>query len=641
MKKQTLLFLALLLIFMSGHCQTNGGLDISFGTNGKVITDMGYLTEKGFSVVLQTDGKIVVGGGAGPDDSNMRYMTILRYDSSGVLDPTFGTGGLAIIDAGMGSYGKKVFILPNGKMVIAGGNTVSGGQFVIARVNNDGSLDNSFGTSGITTTTIASGCHGNAAAMQSDGKFVIAGYAVVSGKLQFAVARYNTDGTIDSTFDADGVLTTAFGTISDQAFSVSIQQDGKVVVAGSTDVAIGGTKNDFAIARYNSDGSIDSTFSTDGKLTINFTYNDYNQAQSVSIQPDEKIIVAGYTKSSNTDYALARLFTDGSFDTSFGTNGKVTTDFNSTSDYIYSTIIQPDGKIVVNGNSSGNVSLARYNSNGTLDNTFNGTGKVLTYFQNPSYMSQTFSVIIQPNGKIILSGWVNSTTEKYHFLLLRYGWYNDNCADAISIPVYGASCGVPTTGNIANASQSINAISCNGSTGYSMYDVWFKFIATSTTHRITVVGSVNFNAVVDLRTGTCNGMNMDCADATGQGGTEVINQTAFTPGNTYYIRVYNFTYALPATTSFTICVTTPSVSVDEQSTENSLKIFPNPANDMLNIDIKENAKLEIINVQGQIVDTRILTDKTNNLDISKLSGGVYTLRIRTEEGTTARKLVKQ
>jgi|GEM_PF-362535 len=138
---------------------------------------------------------------------------------------------------------------------------------------------------------------------------------------------------------------------------------------------------------------------------------------------------------------------------------------------------------------------------------------------------------------------------------------NDDCSGATSLTVYGASCGGSTTGNTASATQSLPAITCNGLTGTADDDVWYKFVATATSHDITVIGSTNFNAVVDLHSGACPGTNINCADATLAGGTEVINATGLTIGSTYYIRVYDFGSTAPATTSFTICITTPSTNV--------------------------------------------------------------------------------
>ncbi len=137
---------------------------------------------------------------------------------------------------------------------------------------------------------------------------------------------------------------------------------------------------------------------------------------------------------------------------------------------------------------------------------------------------------------------------------------NDNCSGAVALTVYGAACGGATTGNVAYATQSIAAITCNGLTGTANDDVWYSFVATAAAHDITVVGSTSLNAVVDVRSGSCPGTNIYCADATLAGGTEVVHAVGLTIGNTYFVRVYDFGSSVPATTAFTICVTTPSSS---------------------------------------------------------------------------------
>ncbi len=150
---------------------------------------------------------------------------------------------------------------------------------------------------------------------------------------------------------------------------------------------------------------------------------------------------------------------------------------------------------------------------------------------------------------------------------------NDNCSGAIALTVYGATCGGATTGNVAGATQSLPAITCNSFSGTADDDIWYKFVATSTAHNITVVGSANFDAVIDLRSGACNGTNINCADATSSGGTEVINATGLTIGSTYFVRVYHYGSTVPATSTFTICITTPAPSNDNCSGAIALTVY--------------------------------------------------------------------
>ena len=221
-----------------------------------------------------------------------------------------------------------------------------------------------FGSSfqGIVTTTIGSYYDkGLSVTVQTDGKILVAGFSSNGRNYDFALVRYHADGSLDSSFSGDGKLTTDFGS-SDYGYSVTVQTDGKILVAG---LSWTGSYNDFALVRYNTDGSLDSSFSGDGKLTTDFgTREDYGQ--SVTIQTDGKILVAGSSKQgSNYDFALVRYNTDGSLDSSFSGDGKLTTDLGGT-DVGYSVTVQADGLIAVAGSGNPNFALVRYNPDGSL-----------------------------------------------------------------------------------------------------------------------------------------------------------------------------------------------------------------------------------------------------------------------------------
>lgn len=147
-------------------------------------------------------------------------------------------------------------------------------------------------------------------AIQPDGKIVVAGRARISegpSNDDFAVARYNTDGSLDTEFDGDGKVIVAFAGRFDEAFSVAIQDDEKIVAAGFS----GSTAEDFALARFNPNGSLDSTFDVDGRVTTSFGAG-RDGAYSVVIQPDDKIVAAGIATMTNLDFAIARYNPDGS-----------------------------------------------------------------------------------------------------------------------------------------------------------------------------------------------------------------------------------------------------------------------------------------------------------------------------------------
>jgi uncharacterized delta-60 repeat protein len=243
-----------------------------------------------------------------------------------------------------------------------------------------GDLDGIFGTGGTVTTDFAgNGDEARAVALQPDGKIVAAGGAL-GASVDFALARYRPDGTLDTAFGTGGKVTTDFGS-GEQAYAVAVQPDGKIVAAG-------GAVTGFELARYNADGSLDGTFGAGGKVTTRFGLGlPFTRAHAIVLQPDGKIVVAGTATSATVgDFGLARYNPDGTLDASFGAGGKVTTDIRGTdsSDFAWAVTLQPDGKLVVAGSTAGPTgdafALARYTPSGNLDGTFGSGGKVITGF---------------------------------------------------------------------------------------------------------------------------------------------------------------------------------------------------------------------------------------------------------------------
>ncbi len=391
-----------------------GDLDPTFDADGLVITDFATMDDSAAAVAIQSDGKIITVGRA--DESGNRNFALARYNTNGSLDITFDTDGKVTTDfAGGEDSAAAVAIQADGKIVVAGFATETGNRnFALARYNTNGSLDNTFDTDGKVTTDFSGDDSAAGVAIQADGKIVAVG--VTGVVTDFALARYNTNGSLDNTFDTDGKVTTDFDGDADGAAAVKIQADGKIVAAGqATDVL--GNRN-FGLARYNTNGSLDNTFDTDGKVTTDFA-GSLDQAFALAIQADGKIVAAGLALP-GPDFALARYNTNGSLDTGFDTDGKVTTDFAGESDVAFGVAIQANGKIVAAGLASvagdSNFGLARYNTNGSLDNTFSVDGKVTTDFG--SGINQAFGVAIQPDGKIVAAG--ETSTGDLDFAVARY-----------------------------------------------------------------------------------------------------------------------------------------------------------------------------------------------------------------------------
>ncbi len=247
---------------------------------------------------------------------------------------------------------------------------------------NPGDLDPTFGTNGQALADLGSASldAGRGIAIQPDGKLVVAGSSDAAGNFDFAVVRFNTTGSLDASFGSGGKVLTDFGAASDdEAHAVAIQPDGKLVVAGYSDASGGG---DFAIARYNVDGSLDASFGSSGKVLTDLGSANIDFALAVGVQPNGKIVAAGASRAAgNYDFAVIRLNTDGSLDAGYGSGGKELTDLGSI-DQATTLAIQPDGKIVAGGLSdaggSRDFALVRYNADGSLDAGFGSGGKVLS-----------------------------------------------------------------------------------------------------------------------------------------------------------------------------------------------------------------------------------------------------------------------
>ena len=306
-----------------------------------------------------------------------------------------------------------------------------------------GALDESFSGDGIATTNISGYMdRGQGIAIQPDGKIVLVGYTLGGQYYDFALVRYNSDGTPDSTFNgdgnSDGIITTEFGSLNAYACGVALQSDGKIVVVGYA--AFGANYGDFVVARYNPNGSLDSTFNGDGNsdgiITTDFAGNAdrASDVAMVMIGSEERIVVAGcaFDGANLYDFALARYTPNGTLDSTFngdGNNdGKITTDFTASSDRASSMVIQPDGKIVLAGEVMWNsypydtdFGLARYNSDGSPDASFNGDGnndgEITTQVGNAG--NAAGGLALQADGKIVAVGYAYIGSD-CNFAVVRY-----------------------------------------------------------------------------------------------------------------------------------------------------------------------------------------------------------------------------
>lgn len=413
----------------------DGDLDSSFGRSGKKMTDFHGGADLAQAVTVQPDGKIVVVGNTYQNnDYSHEDFALARYTPGGKLDDTFGTKGRVTTDfPGLAAVASAVVVQPDGKILVAGGAFplfVFAGHFKLARYNPDGTLDTGFGVGGIVTTNFGAGSFAFGLALQPDGKIVAAGTVFVdfssddSSDTDFGLARYNADGSLDTSFGTGGKVLTDFDGFNDDALDVFLQPDGKIVAAGSA-------KNpanfyDFALARYLPNGALDTGFGVAGKVRTDFGAQNFDRAHAAVLQPDGKIVAAGFASLAfgDTRYAVARYGADGTLDPSFSGDGKTRLHFGNCCERANSVLLQADGKVVVVGfpdseSSDSDFVLARLDAGGKLDPSFGKNGRVRTSFGNLNGGAN--GATLQADGKIIAVGFQATGTDKaVEFALARY-----------------------------------------------------------------------------------------------------------------------------------------------------------------------------------------------------------------------------
>ncbi len=382
-----LLILIAMLITSTSALAEGGALDPTFGTNGVVVTDLGGPSDTGINIVLQSDGKIVMAGSGN---------TIVRYNSDGTLDTAFGTGGklTAVI-------GGPVALQTDGKLIVGGG--MSGG-IGLARYTSSGMLDTTFGINGVASVWQNDNSNFRVSfgdlAIQPDGKIVVVGSqeAIGGNHVNCLIARFNANGTDEGFRD---FFNESNFPDSERNFckAVALQSDGKIILSGDAEPNFTGVAIILGRLMSGPVPQFDPTFGTNGHGTVVTPIASFTHGRgALAIQSDGKIVIAG---TSNGNLLAARYNSNGTLDTAFGGSGIVTTDLgqNETGNDV---AIQRDGKILVVGKSASNFLLVRYNSNGTLDTSFGDAGKVISNFGGGS--ASGLGIAIQPDGKILATG---------------------------------------------------------------------------------------------------------------------------------------------------------------------------------------------------------------------------------------------
>ncbi|MBK9176632.1 MAG: T9SS type A sorting domain-containing protein [Flavobacteriales bacterium] len=474
---------------------------------------------------------------------------------SGDLDLTFSNDGIVTThtQSGAREYGRCVAVQPDGRIVVGGSiqqQGVGGRSMLLARYLPDGTLDGSFGSGGIVTLIIGGqteGEHGiNGIALQPDGKIVAVGYSQVVGiGFHSAILRFNTNGTLDNTFSGDGIRLDDVVPDFDAYRDVAIQPNGRIVANG---YAATSTTYDVVVARYLANGTLDNSFSTDGFVLTDIGGVE-NYSYEVVLQPDGKIVVGGGGGeiSGPQHFLLARYTANGVLDAAFGNGGIVTSNFSTYTDYANALAIQPDGKLLAGGYISagiaGNMAVVRYMSDGMLDASF-GTGGVATFEHGMG--SMVYSMVLLPDGRIALGG--GSGGQIAAAMLLPDGTLDTGFSDDGLVAL---QLGTISGGNAAALQPDGKLILAGTRAGFSSLDdlVVLRY------HTATVVG---------IEEGMIHGA--------------------------------------------------------------ALRIFPNPAEELLNVQVDAHgAVLEIRSADGRLVRAQRTTSTTVVLDIADLESGMYVI----------------
>jgi uncharacterized delta-60 repeat protein len=365
-----------------------GDLDTTFGSGGKKSISFGG-TDHATAVLVQPNGRIVVAGGGGPRSS----FCVARLRSNGKLDPTFGSGGKRTFS--FGRENESAFdaaLQADGKILVVGDADF---RVAVARLKTDGSLDKTFSEDGKKVFTWGSLSRATGVLPLPNGKIVVTGFSgPETGNVK--AARLTAAGALDTTFGSGGIATADFGG-DDFGLSAARQANGRIVIAGLSRPTLSNDPSTAVVARLRTNGALDPDFDGDGRLTL----TGMPSASAVVVQPDRKILVAGYAPDGSV-MMLMRLNPNGTPDPTLGGDGTATVDFGGNDDFCNAMALQADGKIVLAGYIAGGlVAVARLNSDGSPDGTFSTDGRATIDFGDATFGN---AVALQGNGRIVVAG---------------------------------------------------------------------------------------------------------------------------------------------------------------------------------------------------------------------------------------------
>ncbi len=623
----------------------NGNLVADFGYNGIVTDDlrgMGAVNQAN-AVRVQPDGKIVIAGSSQDRNSISKYdFALARYNSNGTSDVSFGDQGKAFLSF-VGPYpanrgitpqdeAKSLSLQADGKVVVVGTGVVNGTQKIaVARYTSEGALDTEFSLDGKLAMSLNKvAAHPNTIAMQSDNKIIAGGYVPNSG---YALIRYLPDGVIDSTYGAEGRSFIYMG-VNSGVDKILVQPDGKTVALGNgRNTSIAGSK--FAMVRFNEDGFRDTSFGDEGKVYSEFSAQ-YSYVSTGALQSDGKILIGGrtYIPSKGRSFLLQRYNTDGTSDLNFGEDGSVTTSFEEDNTCeLLAMGVQSNGKIILAGKANDRFTLIRYLSNGDLDLDFGSEGIVQTELQGKSEISD---IIIQPDGKILVGGHmrVSSPSTQSVFALARY---NSNGTLDTSFGLNGK---VTTELEFEDYT-----IYYNESKIYSLVlqddgkIVAFGRLGTLDYLAVFVTVRYNIDGSIDTSFGNNGVVRTSSTD-----NFWIARRAILHPDNKLLVLGYFMDNETSGYALARYHLNGGTVGIEKVvNTNDPIKVYPNPSLGVFSVSSSEYSisKLKVINLLGQEVweqTTSLVKGEVANVNLSSENKGIFFLHIETD---SSRKSIKK
>ncbi|HUM46270.1 MAG TPA: T9SS type A sorting domain-containing protein [Chitinophagales bacterium] len=588
------------------YAQVPGTIDPSFANNGVLILQPNTIVTdvaNGMEVVSIDN---VLLAGSTETGFLLSDAAIYRILPDGALDATFGTGGVSIFDCGGNQdYVQAMKVLPNGKIVIAGGvyDGAEDVNFFAAQLTANGTLDPSFGTNGITIIPNPAGFGediANAIAIQPDGKIILAGSWAVPGFTDdhTTLVRLNINGTLDNSFGTNGIANvTNSGYTNDVAFDVLLLSDGSIITTGYADIL----DQRIIAEKFTSSGTLDPNFGTNGIAIYNLTTG-YDVAWAIKQHPNGKIMIGGKIGiggPATADYLLMAITANGALDTNFGVGGIASKNVKAV-DAALDFIVEPSGKIVLAGSSgtgglgTNDYTICRFNENGTVDSSFGTNGATIS--EIASFFSEAGVIGRQSNGKLVVGG--RAATVKNDFALVRY--FSDPVVADCAVPLNPVTSAISATGATLSWSNPGNAGS---------FQVRYRSTNDETWNKVYV-------------------------------NTTSVTLTGLTPALKYAWNVK--AKCDDGVSSFTNVVkfkTLPLRLTDAADATNSiLLLYPNPSTGdfQLNFTTGENVNatgiLQIINIFGQVVDSRTISVADGNVQETfqfngQLPSGNYFIRL--------------